>query len=200
MRYFDLASADLTYRLSYDTLFFNYRQNTNGNALSSIRLNNALSGNSLYDLNDNLLREGNTGYDISYNILNYPDKFSKGSENTFYIYSASGEKFAMQVGSSLTYYRGFVVYTGNAVSYFEENDTCKLTLNNVSTNAISSYASGISRWDLLFNSCVGHTSRALWSAGIPNMLAVHPHILNFQLFIRQLGIYTSPYLYQIPKH
>ena len=85
-------------------------------------------------------------------------------------------------------------------TYFEKNDTWKLTLNNVSTNAISGYASGILRWDLLFNSCVGHTSRALWSAGIPSILAVHPHILNFQLLIRQLGIYTSPYFYQIPKY
>jgi len=71
-------------------------------------------------------------------------------------------------------------------------------LNNVSTTAISKYASGVARWDLLLNSCVGHTSRALWGAGVPNIYLFHPHFLNAQLLIRQLGIYSSPYLYQIP--
>jgi len=83
-------------------------------------------------------------------------------------------------------------------TYLGEKGTWSLELNNVSTTAISKYASGITRWDLLLNSCVGHTTRALWSAGIPTIYALHPHMLNLQLFIRQLGIYSSPYLYQIP--
>jgi hypothetical protein len=45
----------------------------------------------------------------------------------------------------------------------------------------------------------GTTTRALWNAGVPNIYLFHPHILNAQLLIRQLGIYSSPYLYQIPK-
>jgi RHS repeat-associated protein len=83
-------------------------------------------------------------------------------------------------------------------TYLGAKGTWSAELNNVSTTAISKYASGISRWDLLLNSCVGHTTRALWSAGIPTIYALHPHILNLQLLIRQLGIYSSPYLYQIP--
>jgi len=83
-------------------------------------------------------------------------------------------------------------------TYLGENGTWSVELNNVSTTAISNYASGITRWDLLFNSCVGHTTRALWSAGIPTIYAFHPHMLNLQLLIRQIGIYSSPYLYQIP--
>jgi len=83
-------------------------------------------------------------------------------------------------------------------TYLGEKGTWSLELNNVSTTAISKYASGITRWDLLLNSCVGHTTRALWSAGIPTIYALHPHMLNLQLLIRQLGIYSSPYLYQIP--
>lgn len=83
-------------------------------------------------------------------------------------------------------------------TYLGEKGTWSVELNNISTNAISKYASGITRWDLLLNSCIGHTSRALWSAGVPNIYLFHPHFLNTQLLIRQLGIYSSPYLYQIP--
>ncbi len=83
-------------------------------------------------------------------------------------------------------------------TYLGQKGTWSVELNNVSTAAISKYASGVTRWDLLLNSCVGHTSRALWTAGVPNVYLFHPHFLNAQLLIRQLGIYSSPYLYQIP--
>lgn len=83
-------------------------------------------------------------------------------------------------------------------TYLGEKGTWSIELNNVSTTAISKYASGVTRWDLLLNSCVGHTSRALWGAGVPTLYAFHPHMLNVQLLIRQLGIYSSPYFYQIP--
>lgn len=66
--------------------------------------------------------------------------------------------------------------------------------------ALSKYAAGITRWDLLLNSCVGHTTRALWAAGIPTIYAFHPSMLNIQLLIRQLGMYSSPYLYQSHKN
>lgn len=83
-------------------------------------------------------------------------------------------------------------------TYLGKRGTWSVELNNVSTTAISKYASGVTRWDLLLNSCVGHTSRALWSAGVPNIYLFHPHLLNAQLLIRQLGILSSPFLYQIP--
>lgn len=83
-------------------------------------------------------------------------------------------------------------------TYLGKRGTWSVELNNVSTTAISKYASGVTRWDLLLNSCVGHTSRALWSAGVPNIYLFHPHLLNVQLLIRQLGILSSPFLYQIP--
>lgn len=84
-------------------------------------------------------------------------------------------------------------------TYFGEKGTWSVRLNNVSTNAMSKYASVVTRWDLFLNSCVGHTTKALWAAGVPTIYAFHPHMLNLQLIIRQLGIYSSPYLYQIPK-
>jgi len=83
-------------------------------------------------------------------------------------------------------------------SYFGEKGTWTVGLNNVSTTAMSKYALGITRWDLLLNSCVGHVTRALWHAGVPTIYAFHPHMLNLQLSIRQLGLILSPYIYQIP--
>jgi RHS repeat-associated protein len=84
-------------------------------------------------------------------------------------------------------------------TYLGQEGTWSVELNNVSTTALSKYASGITRWDLLLNSCVGHTSRALWSAGVPNIYLFHPHLLNAQLLLMQYGIFASPYLYQIPR-
>ncbi|MBO7568240.1 MAG: RHS repeat-associated core domain-containing protein, partial [Bacteroidales bacterium] len=84
-------------------------------------------------------------------------------------------------------------------TYFGKKGTWSLKLNNVSTTAISKYASGVTRWDLFFNSCVGHTTRALWRAGIPTLYTFHPHMLNVQLAIRQIGIESSPYIYQLNK-
>ncbi|MBP5371918.1 MAG: RHS repeat-associated core domain-containing protein [Bacteroidales bacterium] len=81
-------------------------------------------------------------------------------------------------------------------TYVNDKGTWSVQLDNVSTEAIRKYTSNISRWDLLLNSCVGHTTRALWSAGIPTIYAFHPHALNAQLALRQIGIYASPYIYQ----
>lgn len=50
----------------------------------------------------------------------------------------------------------------NWETYLGEKGTWSVELNNVSTTAISKYASGINRWALLLNSCVGHATRSLW--------------------------------------
>lgn len=43
--------------------------------------------------------------------------------------------------------------------------------------------------------CQSHVGRSLWAVGIPTLpINFHPWILNSQLFIRQLGIYASPYM------
>ncbi|MDD4683790.1 MAG: hypothetical protein PHD45_00985 [Bacteroidales bacterium] len=81
-------------------------------------------------------------------------------------------------------------------NYATSSSTWQVPINNVSKSILTNYTT--STWDLLINSCVGHTSRALWRAGVPNIYLFHPHTLNFQLMIRQIGIYSSPYLYQIP--
>ena len=81
-------------------------------------------------------------------------------------------------------------------NYYKAPGTWKVSLNNVSKRVLADYSA--SRWDLLFNSCVSHSAKALWKAGVPNLFGFHPHLLNTQLFVRQIGIYSSPYLYQIP--
>lgn len=79
-------------------------------------------------------------------------------------------------------------------TYLGQEGTWSIELNNISTNAINEYVSNIKRWDLLLNSCVGHASRALWAAGVPNIYLFHPHLLSIQLTVRQIGIYSSPFL------
>ena len=85
-------------------------------------------------------------------------------------------------------------------SYVGKSGTWTIELTNVSTNAINGYMEDVNRWDLLFNSCVGHTTRALWKAGVPTLYLLHPHMLNTQLLLRQFGIFSSPYLYQHNKY
>ena len=71
----------------------------------------------IYDAVGNMTVDGLRGVSISYNILNLPETVSIGNEKVSYIYTSSGEKLATQVGSSLTYYRGPLVYSGNNLLY-----------------------------------------------------------------------------------
>ncbi len=53
---------------------------------------------------------------------------------------------------------------------------------------------GTLRWGG-FAGCVNQTGRALWYVGIPTIpINFVPAMLNTQLFIRQMGIFASPYL------
>ena len=70
-----------------------------------------------YDAGGNMTVDGLRGISISYNILNLPETVSIGNEKVSYIYTSSGEKLATRVGSSLTYYRGPLVYSGNNLLY-----------------------------------------------------------------------------------
>lgn len=71
----------------------------------------------IYDFTGNLTVDGLRGASISYNILNLPEEVRVGNEKVSYIYTSSGEKLATQVGSSLTYYRGPLVYSGETLLY-----------------------------------------------------------------------------------
>ena len=71
----------------------------------------------IIDAGGNMTVDGLRGASISYNILNLPETVSIGNGKVSYIYTSSGEKLATQVGSSLTYYRGPLVYSGNNLLY-----------------------------------------------------------------------------------
>lgn len=43
--------------------------------------------------------------------------------------------------------------------------------------------------------CMNHVARSLWAVGVPTLpINIHPWILNAQLFIREVAIYSSPIL------
>ena len=71
----------------------------------------------IYDAGGNMTVDGLRGASISYNILNLPETVSIGNGKVSYIYTSAGEKLATRVGSSLTYYRGPLVYSGNNLLY-----------------------------------------------------------------------------------
>ena len=64
-----------------------------------------------------MIVDGLRGASISYNILNLPEEVCLGNEKVSYIYTSAGEKLATRVGSSLTCYRGPLVYSGNNLLY-----------------------------------------------------------------------------------
>ncbi|MDL2214719.1 hypothetical protein LJC00_00835 [Dysgonomonas sp. OttesenSCG-928-M03] len=83
----------------------------------------------------------------------------------------------------------------------------KVPINNVNKNILTKLSNNLQlkmnnqtlMWNLLGKSCVGYTAKALWSVGVPNLGGVHPYWLQLQMITRQVGIYSSPYFYQIRK-
>lgn len=84
-----------------------------GNKLTSVKNGASSSSTYGYNANGNMTFDGRKGISITYNILNLPERIIKGSQSISYIYSADGQKLAMQNGSSLIYYRGGFIYNGN---------------------------------------------------------------------------------------
>ena len=84
----------------------------------------------------------------------------------------------------------------------------KLTINNISKRNLVNISNSLENqmksktllWNLLGRSCVGYTSKALWSVGVPNLGGIHPYWLQFQMMVRQVGLYSSPYFYKFRKH
>ena len=72
--------------------------------------------------------------------------------------------------------------------------TWTISIDNVSRNVLDWYNSNVSTWNILFKSCVGHSTWALLVAGVPTIYLCHPAMLGFQLLTRQMGIALSPCL------
>lgn len=96
-------------------LKYTYTNATNGNAVSSLCENQAIK-NYLYDQIGNVTSDGRREVIISYNEINLPKEIANSSGKISYIYNAKGEKLALQLGSSLTYYRDVMVYNGSNLS------------------------------------------------------------------------------------
>jgi hypothetical protein len=91
-------------------------------------------------------------------------------------------------------------------NYANDPSTWKVGINNVNSKLLTNMTNNIRagdglfgwgklNWNILGFSCVNHAARALWAVGIPTLpINLHPLILNFQLVVRQAGIYASPYL------
>ncbi len=103
-------------------LLYTYGSSNNGNAISRITLNEKTSNLYAYDGNGNLVNDGRLGVSIQYNELALPCKIKKGTKEVLYVYSANGEKLAQQVADVVTYYRGVMVYQGNALDYITYSD------------------------------------------------------------------------------
>jgi len=83
-------------------------------------------------------------------------------------------------------------------TYVDNTETWKVKLHNVNTNALNNYTP--KSWNLYPNSCTNHAAKALWTAGVPTLpINFHPFLLNTQLAIRQVGIYTNPFLSTIDE-
>ncbi|MFK5854922.1 MAG: RHS repeat-associated core domain-containing protein [Bacteroidota bacterium] len=89
----------------------------------------------------------------------------------------------------------------------------KLRINNVNEKILEWMSGNIAadkgifgvselNYGLIGNTCTSQVSRALWGAGVwgLNPFTISPHSLYLQIFARQVGIYSSSYLYQIPNH
>lgn len=98
-------------------LVYSYTFSGNKNAVTCITDQGNTSAIYEYDELGNMTSDGRRGINISYNLLNLPECITKSSDNISYFYSASGEKLAQKVGSSLTYYRGVMIYEGSNISY-----------------------------------------------------------------------------------
>lgn len=72
-------------------------------------------------------------------------------------------------------------------------------INNVNENILSKLSESLQlkmdnqtlMWNLLGKSCVGYTSKALWSVGIPSLGGIHPYWLQLQMITQ-----TMLYLFQ----
>ena len=68
------------------------------------------------------------------------------------------------------------------------------TMTNRISQGKGMWGIGKLNWGL-FDGCVQHSSYALWGVGIPTLpINITPVVLNIQLTIREIGIYSSSYL------
>ena len=98
---------------------------------------------------------------------------------------------------------------GDWANHLNDGHGWKLPVNNVNKNILGKLSDNLAlgknfvgnplQYSGVGYSCVSYASRALWAAGVPN-IGLHPYLWQASLFVRQVGIYSNPYLYQIPRY
>ena len=151
---------------------------------------------------------GGTNYDINSARTN-----KKQGDEWWGHYSGTGDGINISVGPGANDHTSKMDFfkTIDGVewpNYANNSGTWSIRVNNANQKILQGMTRNIEngkglffgdlKWNLVGQSCVNHTARSLWAVGIPTLpINLHPHILNFQLFVRQFGIYSSPYLYNI---
>ena len=95
-------------------------------------------------------------------------------------------------------------------NYADLSNSSRVTIRNVNKSILQNYpgnggelpggSSLPANWNLLCKNCSQHITWALWKAGVPTLPLVFPSLLHYQLLLRQYGIWTSPFLYNIRQH
>ncbi|MDR2926827.1 MAG: FG-GAP-like repeat-containing protein, partial [Cytophagaceae bacterium] len=96
---------------------------------------------------------------------------------------------------------------GDWANHSTDGHGWKLPVSNVNKNVLIKLSENLAagknfignslQYSGIGYSCVSYASKALWAVGVPN-IGLHPYIWQTSLMIRQFGIYSSPYLYQMP--
>jgi hypothetical protein len=120
-------------------------------------------------------------------------------------YNTNPYKKTTHIGKELEYLKNHFIpgdgrhYTGYSNSGWTE------PLYNVNGKILGNMTTSISKGNGLWSigklkygflyGCQSHVGRSLWAVGVPTLpINFHPWILNAQLFIRRIGIYSSPIL------
>ncbi len=151
-----------------------------------------------YDVNSHVTKDDLTGHSAGYNINDDIDISVAG-------YNTRPYEKVSHLGKELEYLKNH--FKPGAGRYYASYDNSGWTikLNNVNKSVLQKMTANIENGKGLWGigklkygfgfGCQSHVGRSLIAVGVPTLpINFHPLILNTQLFIRQAGIFASPYL------
>jgi hypothetical protein len=150
----------------------------------------------------------NNGTNVNYNAMKDPVGHGSLTSDDLQVNISKGfESGETSLGEGSPFTWGKAQPWGTAKNVF------KFPINNVNRNLLKwmtdntrLYDKGLlgifeANYSIWGNTCASQVARSLWYSGVwgVNPLTIHPLSLYLQLTVRQYGIYSSPYLYQMPK-
>jgi RHS repeat-associated protein len=149
----------------------------------------------------------NMGTNVNYNAMKDPIGHGSLTNKDLSINISKGfESGETSLGD------GSVWTWGNSRPWGTSDNVFKFSINNVNRKLLEWMTGNIARgkdllgvfdanYSIWGNTCASQVSRSLWYSGVwgLNPFTIHPLSLYFQLMVRQAGIYSSPYLYQMPN-